>query len=80
MKTRHPLLLNRFYLVGHWLMFQPRLVQDLFNLKMVEVGDSKGFHQPLIDQLLQDLSQKRIAFRWFCRESRDPGLAWTTLK
>lgn len=65
------------YLIGHWFIFQPRLVQELFNLEVVEVGDTKGFHQPFIDQLLHDLSQKgnlgsRGGVGW---NNRDTGLA-----
>lgn len=29
-------------LVGHWLMFPSRLVQELFNLEVVEAGDTQG--------------------------------------
>ena len=39
---------KRMYLIGHWLMFQSRLVQEPLNLQVVEVGDAQGFHQPLV--------------------------------
>lgn len=29
-------------LVGHWLMFPSRLVQEPFNLEVVEAGDTQG--------------------------------------
>ena len=54
---------NRAYLVGHWLMFQSRLVQEPFNLEVVEVGDTQSFHQPLVHQFLHGLSQGGPLFR-----------------
>jgi len=42
-------------LVGHWLMFQSRFVQEPFDLEVVEVGDAQSFHQPLVHQFLHAL-------------------------
>lgn len=42
-------------LVSHQFAFHSRFGQEPFDLEVVEVGDSSGFHQLLIHQLLRGL-------------------------
>ena len=43
------------HLVADWLVLEPRLVQDLLQLLVVEVGHPNGLGQPCILTLLQGL-------------------------
>lgn len=51
-------------LVGHWLMFKSRLIQEPFNLEVFEVGDTQGFtNSAFTSSSLTSHTSKRL-FYW----------------
>lgn len=45
-----------YYLVGHRFVFQPRFVEDQFQLSLVEIGHAQRFYKSSIFTSLQGLS------------------------